>query len=447
MKRVLRSLVLLVFVGAMTVLAGCSMPKLVFNPEELYSLPELPVKYTELNNQINVILEGGAEYAAPTTGTNIQPVQLVDLNSDGQEEAVAFFRKPADEKPLKIYIFTANDNSYEQAMLIEGTGTAISSIAYDDLDSDGKVELVVSWKVAAEQQVLEVYRQTADGAESMVWTNYVKYITEDLDRDSKKELVVLRADEEGSSVADYYSWQKDGSFTSQTPARISVTMAELSQRGRVSAGVLQEGTPALFVTGVTDAPIAITDILMVRNGELTNIVLSEQTGVSGEIAFFCGLYPADINSDGLTDVPRPILLEEQEGTSQIVEWYSYGEDGTSVSELRTCHNTTDSWYFQMPEAWRGNVVASRAAASGEAAVTFYIRESGEPFLRIAMYTGSNRELKAVQGAQFLLSRQSETLYTAELLEANDAWKYGLTADEVRAAFNLIMPEWTAGDNS
>ena len=445
MKHLRRTLVLLGLVWMLAVLSGCSMPKLVFNPEELYSLPELPVKYTELNNQINEILADGAEYAAPTLGTNIQPVQLVDLDGDGREEAVAFFRKADDERPLKIYVFTAVQDSYEQISLIEGTGTAISSIAYEDLDGDGWMELVIGWKAAAEQQVLEVYRHR-NNTEALVRTNYVKYIVADLDVDQMKELVGLRADEEGSSVADYYGWQEDGSFAKKTPARISVTMAELSQQGRVNAGVLHEGSPALFVTGVTDETIAITDVLAVRNGELTNIVLSEQTGVSGEIALFCGLYPTDVNGDGVTEVPRPVALDEQNSASQTVEWYDYHEDGTAESRVRTYHNTGDRWYFRIPEAWRNTVISVRTSATGQASVIFSLRESGEPILRINVYTGSDRELKAVQGEQFLLSRQSERIYAGELLAANDTWKYGITADEVRAAFSLITAEWASGEN-
>ena len=69
-----------------------------------------------------------------------------------------------------------------------------------------------------------------------------------------------------------------------------MTMAELSQQGRLTLGKLAGETPALFVTGVTDQSGAITDVLAVRNGELTNIVLSELTGVSGEVWPFCGLY-------------------------------------------------------------------------------------------------------------------------------------------------------------
>ena len=44
-----------------------------------------------------------------------------------------------------------------------------------------------------------------------------------------------------------------------------------------------------------------------------------------------------------------------------------------------------------------------------------------------------------------VSRQLDTIYTAELMEANGTWEYGLTPDEVRAAFSLIATEWTSGD--
>ena len=252
--------------AALYLLTGCSVPKMILNPQDLYALPTLPEKYTELNTLLGAILDGGAEYAAPTSGTNTQPVQLVDLDGDGREEAVAFFRNPNDEKPLKIYIFTVGEDSYQQTDLIEGTGTGIYSMAYEDLNGDGRMELLVGWKAAVDQQVLEVYAKGLGSMEALVRANYVKYITMDLDLDQRRELVVIRADEEGEGTADYYSWQPDGSFSSQSSARISVTMAELSQQGRVTTGMLDGKIPALFVTGVTEMPRAITDILAVRNG-------------------------------------------------------------------------------------------------------------------------------------------------------------------------------------
>lgn len=453
MRRICRGLLLAAMLLAVLALSGCSMPKLTFNPQELYSLPTLPAKYTELNKLLSAILEDGAEYAAPTAGTDIQPVQLVDLDGDGRSEAVAFFRDPAAEKPLKIYIFTADGDSYRQTGLIEGSGTAIYSINYQDLDGDGRLELAVGWKAAVNLQVLEVYALRPAGPELLLSTNYVKYTTEDLNQDQRQELVVLRADDEGESIADYYSWQEDGTLAPQSSARISATMAELSQQGRVTKGLLRGEVPAIFVTGVTELSRAITDILAVRNGELSNIVLSETTGVSGEIAPYCSLYPTDINGDGLTEVPHPTQLSapaDGEGTYRQIDWLSYDEAGTWETVLRTYHDLEDGWYLQLPETWDGQIYVARATAPNEAAVTFYVRKSGgetpEPFLRITAITGASREVKAVRGNRFILSRrQPETIYTAELLDANSRWAYGVTADEVRSAFSLIMPEWTAGD--
>ena len=452
MKQFWRNLVLAGMLAALLALSGCSMPELNLNPEELYSLPTLPDKYTELNTQLNAILEDGAEYAAPASGANIQPVQLVDLDGDGREEAVAFFRNSGDEKPLKIYIFTVEEDSYRQTELIEGTGTGFYSIAYEDMDHDGRMELAVGWKATVEHQILEVYKLHPAGAEALIRTDYVKYTTSDLNQDEKKELVVIRTDEDGEGVADYYTWQEDGSLTNQSSARISVTMAELSQQGRVTRGVLQEEIPALFVTGVTDMSRAITDILAVRNGELTNIVLSEVTGVSTELAPYRSLYPTDINGDGYTEVSKAVQMDSlmDDGTFyERTDWYQYDDEGKSAVTLRTYHNLEDGWYLRLPEDWLGRIWVSRSVITDETTVTFYIlkeiREEPEPFLRITAITGSSRENRAVRGTRFLLSRQDETIYTAELLDANETWKYGVTADEVREAFSLITAEWSAGD--
>lgn len=72
----------------------------------------------------------------------------------------------------------------------------------------------------------------------MQGTSYVKYAVNDLNQDGLWELVVLRADEEGNGIADYYCWQEE-EFQLRTSARITSTMAELSP-----AGACEERCPA-----------------------------------------------------------------------------------------------------------------------------------------------------------------------------------------------------------
>ena len=330
---------------------------------------------------------------------------------------------------------------------------------YSDLNGDGRTEVIVGWRVNAELQALSVYALRHGGGEGLLKpeevlrsVSYVKYAITDLDQDSIKEVVILRADEEGSGLAEYYSWGHSGSLA-QSATSVSMTMAELSRQGRLTRGTLAGGMPALFVTGVTERERAVTDILTLQEGELDNIVLSTTTGVSRQISDFQSLYPTDINGDGVTEVPVCVELprwsQEGEGYHRI-DWMQFDLEGGAQRVLQTYHDMESRWYFQLPEAWTDQVMVTRTVMSDEAAVTFYrigANENGTaaPFLRITAITGANREIKAIRGSRFILSRQQETSYTAELLEANEQWEHGLTPDQVRSAFSTIATEWTAAD--
>ena len=433
--------------------AGCGVQtEIILDPQGLYCLPALPEQYTELNQQIQEILNAGAEYAAPTSGANIQPVQLVDLDGDGLEEAVGFFRNASDEKPLKIYIFKNYGGTYQQTAVIEGSGTAIYSISYQDMERDGRIELLVGWRVSTDLQMLSVYSLRSGQPEELLRTNYVKYSVCALEEDDRQALVVLRADEEGTGLADYYSWRQ-GRLALRSSARVSMTMAELSQQGRITRGYLQEQLPALFITGVTDTAQTITDILSVRNGELTNLTLSDSTGVSTEIVPFSGLYPVDINADGMTEVPEAVYLQTMEGGPlllQRIDWGSYDSDGIRTTVMSTYHDRENGWYLRLPDEWVERIYVSRTVIPEETSVTFFIRDEslGElrPFMRIWLFTGSNRAILAARGERFILSTQPEKIYAAELLEANASWRYGTTPEALKEAFSLIVTEWTVGDN-
>jgi len=109
----------------------------------------------------------------------------------------------------------------------------------------------------------------------------------------------------------------------------------------------------------------------------------------------------------------------------------------------------DGWYLVLPESWLNQVTVRRDSGPEEATVTFSYRDDTgtREFLKISAVTGSSREIKAVRGGRFILSRQAETVYSAELMaEANSVWPLSMTEDELRAAFSLITGEWLAGDN-
>ena len=433
---------------AALLLTGCSGTPSLLEISDLYTLPKLPAQYAALNERIGALLEQGLEYAAPVAGTNIQPIQLRDLDGDGSSEALVFLREREAEKPLKVKVFRSSDEDYTLAATIEGSGTGFYSCAYEDLNADGSSELLIGWRVNPDLLALSVYTMRGGAPAEILNANYVKYTVADLDGDSARELLLLHSTDDGDSVADCYGWSQGG-LALKSSIGLSMTMAELREQGRIRMGAFSDGSRALFVSGVGEGGVFVCDVLTLRGGALINAARSDSTGVSREVTTFRGLYPTDIDNDGVTEIPLaehlPVISEEQDAAYRI-DWVSLSRSGEETLKCSTYHNTVDGWYLLWPESWHGSVTAQSGGTADESYVTFSYADDGAsvPILRILTLSGANRASRAGRNGRFLLSRQQSVLYAGELFASES--RLSLTSEEVTAAFNLIPVEWITSDN-
>ena len=433
MRHLKRPALLGLLLLACLLLAGCRMDSTM---EELFTLPRLPTEYTTLSRQLDQLLSEGYEYMAPTSGRNIQSLQMVDIDGDGRDEALAFFRLNNGEKPLKIYVFHSREDSYELASIIESSGTAIDSIYYEDLTGDGRKELIVGWKISADVQTVTVY-DMRPGPVQLMQSNYTRLSFQELNGDGIPSLLLLRTNIDNQPVAESCSWQ-DGSLSVSHRCALSSTMAELNQ-GSVVTGKLDQDTPAVFITGINSQGIAVTDILVWQeDAGLVNAALDRSTGLSAATAPYRQLTPQDINGDGITELPRPdSSVSDTKQADGMVFWEQYRPDGLATVE-RTYHCLSGGWYFILPEDWTGEVTALASDAGiGETQVTLSVQ--GEKALSICALTGENRERRALRGNRVVLKRRTGTIYAAETLSGI----YSLDEETLRQNFNLIVHSWDA----
>lgn len=433
MRHLKRPALLGLLLLACLLLAGCRMDSTM---EELFTLPRLPTEHTTLSRQLDQLLSEGYEYMAPTSGRNIQSLQMVDIDGDGRDEALAFFRLNNGEKPLKIYVFHSREDSYELTSIIESSGTAIDSIYYEDLTGDGRKELIVGWKISADVQTVTVY-DMRPGPVQLMQSNYTRLSFQELNGDGIPSLLLLRTNSDNQPVAEFCSWQ-EGSLSVSHRCALSSTMAELNQ-GSVVTGKLDQDTPAVFITGINSQGIAVTDILVWQeDAGLVNAALDRSTGLSAATAPYRQLTPQDINGDGITELPRPdSSVSDTKQADGMVFWEQYRPDGLATVE-RTYHCLSGDWYFILPEDWTGEVTALASDAGiGETQVTLSVQ--GEKALSICALTGENRERRALRGNRVVLKRRTGTIYAAETLSGI----YSLDEETLRQNFNLIVHSWDA----
>ncbi|MBQ2058045.1 MAG: VCBS repeat-containing protein, partial [Oscillospiraceae bacterium] len=212
--------------------------------DELYALPRLSDAYLQLQNEINELLDEGAEYSAPSSGSNRQAVQLEDIDGDGVKEALAFLSQPGASKPQKIVIFRSIGGKYTEVARIEGEGSGIDSISYLDMDGSPGREIAVGWRIASGMNILSVYSMRGFQPAQILNTDYTRFSAVDIDDNGTTDVVVLRlSSSEENGEAAMYSLQEDGEMASST-VLLSQGIRSLA---RVRSGRLMDGRPSLIV--------------------------------------------------------------------------------------------------------------------------------------------------------------------------------------------------------
>ena len=435
MKKLKRLAGCLAVLVMMVLLCGCEFRN---NVEDLFALPEMPEEFTGLNQLLGELQAEGYVHAAPTAGQNLQSVHMVDLNGDRNVEAVAFFRKDSDEKPMKIFVYEAVKGSYELLCSVESSGSSIDSVRYEDLNGDGQLELVVGWKMAADVQTLAVYNIGRE-ALPLMSSVYNRYTIEDINQDGFPELFVIRGDSNSAPMAEVYMWQTNILALAQRCA-LSSTMVELG-RGSIVNGKTAEGQRAVFITGVTEQNMAVTDILVwqsdfLSGGSVVNAAAVEETGRSSLVLPYRQLRPVDINNDGVTEVPAPDSYAPHGDTLAV--WLHCSAAGHSYEVAQTYHSLSNGWYFMIPHYWWDRVmVTAQETMLGENQVVLFVDGTATP--EIYTLTGENREARAVTGERFLVRRQTGVVYAAELLEGADL--HGIDVETLRSNFSMTENEW------
>lgn len=383
-------------------LSGCALATV----DELYCPPKRSEEYEKMQAVIDKAMTGLA-YCAPMYGENRQPLQAADLDGDGIDEYLLFAKDDSD-KPLKILIFCQLASGCVLMDTIEGYGFGFDFVTYAQMDDKPGVELIVGRQVSDQvMRSVSVYRFTSGFARQLLSTSYNEIATTDMDKDGVSELFLLTAglSEKSVGTARLYSYS-NGELQRSEELRLSAAMSGFKL---LEAGVLQDGTPAIYVTCSTEAQKLVTDIFTLDRVGLT--VFAKGITVASLENYY--VYPEDVDNDDVLELPRllPITsLEETDPVEYLIEWYSIGSDGSATQKLCTYHNYTQNWYLELEDA----IVSDLSIRRTEEGCAFYYK--GTKIVTILALTDADREEQSKQPDCTVLYGGETVIYVAVLEE-------------------------------
>lgn len=424
---------MLILLTILALLGGCSG----HSAEELYCLPQANQDYYDLQTALSGALSEGYSYHAPAAGARREPVQLVDLDSDGVDEAVAFLRN-SQKNSAAVYIFSKTEDVYETADVIDCSGSTVGAVEYTDLDGDGHPELLMTTQVSeAVTQALQVFRYEGGKAAELLTAPCGKYYTVDLDSDGLQELFCLTdSGADAPGTVTYYSLQGD-SWEPGPEITLSGSYAGVLN---VQQGKLSDGSGAVVLT-VDVGDQIVTDVFVQGKDGLKSVDAGDvlkTDRIRGSIL------PEDINEDGCLEIPKATLLRHaEEGTGYwAVSWYGLSKKGEATEVMRTYHDLAENWYLELPEAWWGNVTVVEDEEVKDTVTFRRLTQkgtAGDEILTIYTLKGEDRQEEAEEKGLAILTSDADRILAVSIREETKPWEGSVSMSEVSERFHLETP--------
>ena len=422
----------------LVVLCGCSGDI----QSDFFALPHLPETHSALLETVDQVRSEGFEFAEPRSGFNRSPLNLMDIDGDGEDEGIVFLRNVTDTYKTYIYIFEQADSVFGLFDIIEGEEKEIYTVSYSQLLDTTGYQIIVKWGADENTaQNITAYNLGTDGIEEVLSLSAEQFSVSDISGDGRNEFLAV-VDDNGKVYADIYE-EDSGEIRKAGRVHLSENDGRVI---RILSGKATDTRNAAFIERESGG-VVITDAIAYDGDEYLNLL---PEGDACRVRALC----SDVDGDGIIELPKVSDSFSEDGKKDTTYiWRSLDEGGRIVPKAFTYHSFTNNWYFSMPMSWANTVVVSEERIGAERIrINFQTREKvgfGEeesfveaPLFSVYMFTGSNRKTLATQDDKFIISEREGVIFAGEIISDGYLGE-AITQEFIKAAFKTRESDWAS----
>mgnify|MGYP000069225950 CR=1 FL=1 len=226
--------------------SGCTPGATV---DSLLKPPSLSKEQQQIYLALQDAVGSGITLQYPRAGANLSAFTVVDLDNDGEDEALVFYKKTsltAMENGLRLSVLDQVKGEWMSVCDRPADGTEVERIVISPMGSeDSQNQIFVGYSgVDQSDKSLTVYRYSDSEVQQLFTAAYTMFDVADLDGDQAQELLVLgKLTENTSSSAAMYRLQ-NGTVKDNGKLDLRTGFTDFSQ---VQYGRLEDGTTGYIV--------------------------------------------------------------------------------------------------------------------------------------------------------------------------------------------------------
>lgn len=387
MPFVLRTALLFLIALLSLIVTGC---RYTSAPADLLQKPSISKEQQEIIAALQKAMPKYSVLMLPFRDDSKEAIRLIDVNGDGEEEAVVTYYNEFNIPELLI--LKKSGDSWKPWVVIEQpTARGMEWLKFVDLNNDGHLELLVGWVGSFESpNTLELYSFQTKGERNQKGSMSIKPIeaipysyaeTGMLGDNGETMLAVVteqgskQLEESSSYQLVLYEW-KGG--TIRPKARLALNNT-VNNYDHMLIGNISEQQKGIVVEGSYGAHGTYTTMLLWDGSTLDIIYPNERLGQDG--ISLTTVFSEDFNGDGIVELQIKKETPDSKGlpysdTSFTTYWQQWnGKHFVTKGEQLLDYSY--GYKLDIPDSWRGRYTWEYGSNEYEAAVFYYWNEQSE----------------------------------------------------------------------
>lgn len=311
-------------------LAGCNNFKLATSIDDLISPVSPSGDNAGVQNAVSELCKSGYLIKIPSGGDYTTSYIFHNLDSDENDEAIAFYEPSDDRGTVSLAVLKKSDDKWSVIDNIKGEGSDVKSVDFCDVNDDGAEEILVCWSFISKSTTfkLSVYSQGQTDGEYKLKPisdsiTAGEFVCADINEDKVNEVVVFNIGSSGESPsAQLYSFKNNRkSLIGETKLDSTIISFE-----SITCGVTDEGMSIYADALKSDGDSMLTEFIYWSNyyDSIVSPFYSYSTGRTADTTRSSLIDCKDIDGDKTIEIPLDLSVKNLPSQITAQNWVAYG---------------------------------------------------------------------------------------------------------------------------